>query len=76
MISRAFTTLLLGALLALPLTAYAQEATLSGTIVDLDQQRAARRHGYRRPPGDGKQVRRRDRRPRHLPAAGPHRRPT
>src|SRR6266566_3741261 len=34
MISRAFTTLLLGALLALPLTAYAQEATLSGTIVD------------------------------------------
>ena len=27
-------TLLLGALLVLPLTAYAQEATLSGTIVD------------------------------------------
>ena len=34
MILRAFTTFLLGALLALPLTAYAQEATLSGTIVD------------------------------------------
>src|SRR5438034_9684764 len=34
MISRAFKTFLLGALLALPLTAYAQEATLSGTIVD------------------------------------------
>jgi hypothetical protein len=34
MISRVFTTLLLGALLALPLSAFAQEATLSGTIVD------------------------------------------
>src|SRR5438034_3165968 len=34
MISRAFKTFLLGALLVLPLTAYAQEATLSGTIVD------------------------------------------
>src|SRR5262245_28126991 len=34
MISRVFTTLLLGALLALPLTAFAQEATLSGTVVD------------------------------------------
>jgi len=34
MISRVFTTLLLGALLALPLSAFAQEATLSGTVVD------------------------------------------
>ena len=34
MISRAFTTFMLGALLALPFTAYAQEATLSGTITD------------------------------------------
>src|SRR5258705_3357795 len=34
MILRAFTTLLISALLALPLTAYAQEATLSRTIVD------------------------------------------
>ena len=34
MISRAFTTLLFGALLALPLTAFAQEATLSGTVMD------------------------------------------
>src|SRR4051812_36645679 len=34
MISRVLKTLLLGALLVLPLSAYAQEATLSGTIVD------------------------------------------
>src|SRR5213082_1017980 len=34
MISHAFKTFLLGALLALPATAFAQEATLSGTIVD------------------------------------------
>jgi len=34
MISRAFKTLLFGALLALPLTAFAQEATLSGTVMD------------------------------------------
>jgi len=34
MISRAFGRFLIGAILALPVTAYAQEATLSGTIVD------------------------------------------
>jgi Carboxypeptidase regulatory-like domain len=34
MISRALNTLLLGALLALPAAAYAQEATLSGTVMD------------------------------------------
>ena len=34
MISRAFKTVLFGALLALPLTAFAQEATLSGTVMD------------------------------------------
>ena len=34
MISRVFGRFLIGAILALPVTAYAQEATLSGTIVD------------------------------------------
>src|SRR6266850_1449507 len=34
MISRVFGRLLIAAFLALPITAYAQEATLSGTIVD------------------------------------------
>src|SRR5262245_1573992 len=34
MISRALKTFLFGALLALPLTAFAQEATLSGTVMD------------------------------------------
>jgi Carboxypeptidase regulatory-like domain/TonB dependent receptor len=34
MISRALKTLLFGALLALPVTAFAQEATLSGTVMD------------------------------------------
>ncbi len=34
MLSRAFKILVLGALLALPLTASAQEASLSGTVVD------------------------------------------
>jgi len=34
MISRALTTVVFGALLALPVTAFAQEATLSGTVMD------------------------------------------